>query len=312
MSYDQLDQHALEIQRLAYEIALSDHDRAGVVDDGMAPKATADLLFGDIPDLFTPFLRMPSPRHFAAPLASLDLALMKIAHNPVFAKPFAEGAETYLSNKALDKMSVAQQYLSRWTGAAAEEFVRNFVVPFPSINDNQFLLLLALRQALHAQQAIWTQTQRDIDVIAEQTIGALESLEGLCPGRNDWPITFTVAACVIALPASAIPGVGVGAILAFQFLSTAAWVAAANPPAAGPKSEITGSTVPDVITSMHKAVSELTRTVAEQQNIITTNVRNALRVLDGNRRAVTFDHVPTLLGLSPKDRTGPAGLGYAN
>ena len=311
MSYDQLGQHAQEIRALAYEIALSDHDRASVVDEGTTPQAMADLLFGHIPDLFLPFMMMPSPALFEAPLGSLNWALDSIAKSPSSATPYVQGALTLKANKVMDRMSDAEQRLAGWTGAAAEEFVRNFVVPFPSLNHNQFLLLLALYQALKAQQAIWTQTQRDIDTIAEQTIAALEALEGLCPGRNDWPITFTVAACLLGAVPSVVPGVAVGAVLAFQFLSTAAWVGAANPPDQGTKLQIVGSTVPDVITSMTEAVSRLTREVAAQQNVITANVRNALQALDGDRKAVTYDHAPALVNLQPKARTGPDGLGYA-
>jgi hypothetical protein len=311
VSYDQLGQHAQEIQALAYEIALQDQDRGGVVAESSSPQATAELLFGHIPDLFTPFMMMPSPALFEAPLGSLGWALQAITRGAERSSSQGQEEQPYFVGAVLERMTDAQAHLSTWTGAAAEEFVRSFVVPFPSLNENQFILLYALQEALKAQQAVWTRAQRDIDSIAEQTIKALEALEGWCPARNDWPISLTVAACLIALPSSAIPGLGPGAILAFQFLSTAAWVAAADPPEQGTQLQIVGSTVPDVISSMTDAVSKLTHEVTAQQNAITTNLRSTMTALHTQSAMVTYDHTPDLLNLPPTDRTGPDGLGYA-
>jgi hypothetical protein len=310
MTYDQLMQHAYAIEEKATKKAIVAHSK-GLGDQGPVSESSIKdyrthplyALFGDIPSQFQPFALLPEPGSYDPLIGDLDTAVGRLSWGQAPSDPVNQ--RIYPSNPVLDKMAGSESYIENWTGKAAVAFKANFLDPFPSIERNQFILATVLKAALEAHRAIWVAARRDIDEIAHGTLAALDTMEDC--GRNEWPIAWTVAACVTGILAAPLSG---GGSLAMSAVSTAAWVQAANPPKSGPTTTYGGETAEVVISHMREAITKLTQYINDTEQLITKALVDSRAVVDGNR-ALFVAPRPALADATPRTITSPEQMGYS-
>jgi hypothetical protein len=299
MSFDQLMEHASEIEYLATKHAL-DHNEA---EPEYARNGVDGYYAHLVPPLFKPFSQVPSPAGYQGLIDDLSAAMHDLSSGRTDQDPIDK--DPYLANPTLDKIHTASDYLQDWTGKAAMAFKSKFLDPFPSISTNQFILTSILKAALEAHQAMWASTRNDIDKIAHATMDAFDNK---CCDKNTWNVSFTVLASIGAVGA-AIVTEGAAAPLALTIIGAAAQVGATLPPDSlsdPPKGG--GETALQITNSMKAAVDKLTQVVQKAESEITSHVRAITELVNGNN-AYFVSARPALAGMPQGDLTGDSGLG---
>ncbi|MEO3743485.1 hypothetical protein [Plantactinospora sp. B5E13] len=164
MSYEQLAQHAAEIERTAIVKSM---ERRGFTQDSQGVwQAGSDVerarvageltvsRFQGVSDMFTPFLNMPDPARFDPLLTHLGETLKILSSGNTEADPVYRAGVA--ANDDLLGMNTVGKALQDWRGSAAAAFRQNFVEPFPAVTTNQFALVATLRGAVDAEQAMWS------------------------------------------------------------------------------------------------------------------------------------------------------------
>jgi hypothetical protein len=303
-------EHAYAIEEKATKKAIVQHSR-GLGDSGpVAESSITDFRshslhqqFADIPALFRPFADLPDPGSFDRFLASLDTALSGLSWGSDPKDPV--GGRLYPANPILDKMGGSESYIETWTGKAAVEFKANVVDPFPSIERNQFLLAAVLRGTLEANRAIWLAARKNVDDIAHGTLEALDNMDEC--GRNQWPIGWTVAACLAGIYALPLSGL---AAVAMSTVSAAAWVQAANPPESAPTTDFSGESAEVVISHLREQITKLTGDINDQEHKIAQALTETNQVVY-NHRSRFVAMRPALADATPSNIMGPDQMGYS-
>jgi hypothetical protein len=310
MSYEQLMDHAYAIEEKATKKAIVKHSEHLGDQGPIAYSSIKDYrtypeyrLFSDVPGLFQPFTNLPDPSSFVPLIDDLDRAVGNLAWGQATEDPIHH--LNYPANPVLDKMAGAESYIENWTGKAAMDFKANFLDPFPSIEHNQFMLAAVLKAALAAHQALWQSARKNIDDIAHGTLEALDTMDDC--GRNEWPIAWTVVACVAGALAAPLTG---GGSLALTAVSTAAWVTAANPPKSAPTTTYGGETAEVVIQHMREAITHLTQDIQHTEQVISSALSNNHAIVCENRSLFVAAR-PALAGATAATVTGPDQMGYS-
>ncbi|MFL6126063.1 hypothetical protein [Actinophytocola sp.] len=305
MSFDQLMEHASEIQYLATKHALDKNEaepeyaRNGV--DGYYAELVAPL--------FKPFSQVPDPAGYQALIDDLSAAMHDLSSGRTDQDPIDK--DPYLANPALDKIHTAGDNLQDWTGKAAMAFKAKFLDPFPSISTNQFILTAILKAALEAHKAMWESTRTDIDKIAHATMDAFDN--GCCD-KNTWNVSFTVLSSIGAVGAAilTVATEGAAAPLALTVIGAAAQVGATLPPDSlsdPPKGG--GERALQITNSMKAAIDQLTQVVQKAESEITSHVQAITELVHGNN-AYFVSARPALAGMPKGDLTDDSGLGHSD
>ena len=298
MSYEQLMQHATDIQTKATKWAVVFSKRGlgdsapppyNSVDPAAYPEIAAE--FADIPGLFQPFSDLPDPASYDSMISDLEQVVSGLSWGPDLKDPIS--SKIYPANLTLDKMTGAKGYLQDWTGDAAMTFVKTFLDP--------------LKGAMEAARGVWATTRNDIDQIAHKTDTALDKMDDC--GKNTWGISFTVLACVAGVLAS-VPTGGTGGLLVISAVGTAAWVEAANPPASAPKVDYSGESPQAVIGHLREAVAKLKTSVEEQEKRIADALTSANGVVTGNPTLFVAPR-PDLASATAGNIMSPQEMGYS-
>ncbi|WP_326551274.1 hypothetical protein [Micromonospora sp. NBC_01813] len=316
MSFDELMQHAYEIQQQATLKALTQHGVRPATPDGLPQPAprhneletrrSIEGQFADIPEVFRAFAEMPDPQAFAPRLEALDAAIGELSSGWSSDDPFND--RHYPANVDLDKMTDATNHVVRWTGRAAMEFRGNFISPFRSIVANQFIATVILRSALEAEQEIWVRARNDIDKIAHDTLVALDRMDDC--GKNSWVMTFTVISSVAAVSGAALAPFTGGASLSLAAVAAGSQVAAAGVPDDPPKVNFQGETAIDVIASMRDAIGLLRGYIEEQERKIGDALTRCYQQIMQDRDSFVAKR-PALADATAADVTGPLFMGYS-
>jgi hypothetical protein len=211
---DRIFQRAVErrIQELGLKAEIRDPDMRPVYYDNL-PGTEADFRRIDaevenVRSLIQYFGITPDPEGLSEPIRLTQRAAGKLCTGQsVSDSSFGEG---YVAQPVLDEVYGSQSYLERWTGLAATDFKRTFIDTFPSVVSNQFLICLALRGALEAQQGLWQNARANALHVAEE---AMISLQQEPMSEREWTVTFTVVAAVATVAAPVFPGAALGLAL---------------------------------------------------------------------------------------------------
>jgi predicted RNase H-like HicB family nuclease len=315
MSFDELMQHAYEIQQQATLKAFTQHGVRPGVPDGLPQPAprhneletrrSIEGQFADIPEVFRAFAEMPDPQAFEARIEKLDDTLRELSSGWASDDPVS--GLTYPANRDLDKMLDAKGNVERWTGRAAMEFKNNFISPFRSIVYNQFIVAAILRSALDAEREIWVRARNDIDKIAHDTLVALDRMDDC--GKNSWVMTFTVVSSVAAVAGVALAPFSGGASFGLTAVGAASQVAAAGVQDDPPKVNFQGETAIAVIASMRDAIGLLHGYIAEQERKIADALTRCYQQIMQDRDSFVAKR-PALADATAADVTGPLFMGY--
>jgi hypothetical protein len=277
MSFEQLTQHAQEIQAKAIAASLDQHGVRPAPEPGRPPinpmpleeeaRVRITASFADVPALFEPFTMLPEPSSFDGMISDLRDALMKLSSGHMTADPVTRDA--FLANPVLTAIGASESYIELWTGGAADAFRTEFVNMFPATVVNQFITCAVLRGALEAYKAIWTSAREDIDKIAHDALNALDNMDHC--GQNTWTMTFTVIASVAAVAAVPITaGTSLGALAAattVTAIGATSQVVAAHQVEPPKVTEFKGETAEVVLDQVRRSVAETIGQIqqAEQQ-----------------------------------------------
>ncbi len=288
MSFDQLMQHAHDIQVTATAKSMEKHGVRPAPKPGDPPYAPqpgedatrAGIIagFADIPSLFEPFTMMPDPTSFDGTRNELRTALGVLSSGFMAGDPIT--GFVYPANYRLMEVGASESYLEKWTGAAADMFRAKFVETFPALVVNQFIACAILRGALDAQRALWVSAREHIDKVAHDTLNALDNMDHC--GQNKWTMTWTIVASVAAVAAVPISagtsvlgaGTTLAAATAVTAVGAAGQVAAAHQLAPAKETEYHGETAEVVIEQMRRGVNEAISEIQQGEQTIAAALRN--------------------------------------
>ncbi|WP_020499006.1 hypothetical protein [Sciscionella marina] len=311
MSYDELMQHAKDIQKKAVEKEGMDQAKVNAqATGGQGVPAPVDYdkieqKYAYIPGLFEPFSRLPDPAGFEPLIDDLQKAMGDLATGAT-SNPLAK--DVNFANPKLDKMTTAGGYLQGWTGDAAMAFKENFIDPFKTIANNQFTMVSTMKGALEAHQALWKKAREDIDKIAHTTKDALDNAGGC--GKNEWSFGFSVLSAV-----GAVGGVlltvatgGTGAAVAIPAIGALASVGSAG--VAGITAS--GDSAEEITKSMKEAVDKLTQHIKDvESKEIAEKVQGILSAANGAKDQLVAKR-PKLAGMDDGQLTGDGGMGRSD
>jgi hypothetical protein len=316
VSFEQLMQHAHDIQQKAIMLAKADADGPSLggfvgLDRDKSPLRRAAVhrrieeSFADVPSIFEPFAEMPDPAAFDGMLENMKQALQDLAMDPETHDPIS--GTTYLGGSVMGKVSASGSFIGEWTGKAAREFKANFIDPFPTMAKNQFVIISALKSALEAEKEIWTNARNDIDAAAHQAMEALDRINEC--GKNEWNITLTVVSSVAAIGAVAVTG---GASMAVTAVGAASQVAAAGTSKMKEpeKLQFSGESPEAVIQELRVAADKLITRIDEQEAMI-ARAMNSTHQLVSARLDDMVANRPTLAGMTPSNVATPEYMGYS-
>jgi hypothetical protein len=302
MSFDQLMEHASDIQFKATNHAVRNHEQ-----DPEYARSGVDGYFADVPNLFKPFSGLPDPGGYQPLIDDLKVILHGLSNGEDNNDPI-DAKDVYPANPTLTKMTTAGGYLDDWTGRAALLFKQNFLDPFPAVCRNQFILVAVLKSALEAHQAMWASARSDIDDVAHNTSDALDN-SGSWSDKNAWNFTFTVAASVASVGAAVLvpETFGESASLTVTAVGAAAQVAATTPPAGLPEKQ-SGETAIQITNSMRSAMDRIVTEIHGAEAKISSALDRMAQVATSNDGYFVAAR-PALADTHGTAETGSGGLG---
>ncbi|WP_027346998.1 hypothetical protein [Hamadaea tsunoensis] len=254
---------AAEIEKQAFEIGFG--EMGGEMDFGFLPFVDHNHNWDGfmanvqgVAGLFAPFTAMPTDDHFEAAMAELRSAMQTLSPGDMMNDPMGGGvgvpANPYLT------MSEVHDLMHVWTGAAADDFQKHFVAPFPAYSHNQFMLATVLHSGLAAQQVLWNTARTDIMKVADNTLEALNCIKHADHQRTSmqWTILGAVVATISAPEGGA-------AIVFYTGLSSAFSLAGAKEGQMKdkePTGSVDGDTAAAVLRSMKEAIDTTKAQVA--------------------------------------------------
>ncbi|GAB3800459.1 hypothetical protein [Micromonospora zhanjiangensis] len=315
MSFDQLMQHARDIQQKAIMLAKADADALSIgsftgLDRDKHPLQRAKVhqrieeSFADVPSIFEPFAEMPDPGAFGGLIDPLKQALQSLAldseRDPI-------SNVVYPGDAVMGRISASGSFIGEWTGKAAREFKANFVDPFPVMAKSQFVMIAVLRSALEAEREIWTNARNDIDNAAHQALEALDRINEC--GKNEWNLAFTVAASVAAI--GALPMAG-SALTAVTAVGAASQVAAAGTSKMkdSEKLQFSGESPEAVIQELRVAADKLATLIDEQETIIARAMISNQQLVSARMDDMVANR-PALTGMTQSNVASPEYMGYS-
>lgn len=254
---------------------------------------------------FEPYTRIPDPQSFEWMIEELGKAVEGLSSGDGLGNPLHGGH--VLANPDLNEMNSAANALDSWTGQAASDFRENFLDPFPSISSNQFHMLVTMKGALEAYQAVCKEAREDIKGIADATVQVLDHARDC--NAADWNRALQVAAAVAAVGGAAVttgPGGGFAMIGAFAAMGSAAQSYAQ--PGESSSVSISGDTVATIIESMRSSVDTLTAEIAATQKRITDSVLKSTTLVQEKHDYFAFPK-PQFAGMPGAQIATDAGLG---
>ncbi|MDQ3577850.1 MAG: hypothetical protein M3443_09675 [Actinomycetota bacterium] len=306
MSFEQLTEHASDIQFKATKHALDHREQEAVYG-----RNGVSGYYSDIHGLFKPFSGMPDPARYQPLIEDFRIALRGLSNGADNQDPI-NNRDIYPANPTLAEMTTASDYLEDWTGKAAMLFKQKFLDPFPPICRNQFILTSVLKSALEAHQAMWASARVDIDKIAHTTIDAFDNAGGC--SKNSWNVTFTVFSSVAAIGAAAlaaVPTLGASVPVAITAVGAAAQVAATSPPEGLGEMPASGETALQITDVMKAAIREVTAQVSKVEAKISQALASMTDLVSGSNGLFVAAR-PLLASVPPGGITGQEGLGTSD
>jgi hypothetical protein len=302
MSWEQLMEHANEIQSKAVMHAVNHHET-----DPEYARNGVDGYYQNVPDLFRPFADMPDPARYQPMIDDLRTVLKGLSNGDNNGDPI-DVKDTYLANPAMTKIATAGDYLDDWTGTAALAFKQRFLDPFPAVARNQFILVAVLKAGLEAHQSMWHSARADIDNVAHTTIDALDNTGGWSD-KNQWNFTFTVLASVAAVATVPLDAAteGMTIPLTVTAIGAAAQVVATTPPSELPDKN-SGETAIQITNSMKAAMDRIVNEIHTTESKIASAL-TAMNQMASANNAYFVAPRPALANLHGSAETGSAGLG---
>jgi len=186
---------------------------------------------------------------------------------PSYPRTMAEHCETaktaIMSGEMTPFLSVAMTVSNDWAGAARDDFLDYFLVPFGNAVTNQQLLLTELSAAMYGYEAVLRQARLDARHLANQTVNVLDSINTYSGGDAGTVLrVIGIGLAVVSTLATA------GSTAALTFGLIGAGLQAAQLGADLAEQDISGETVDDVLNQLVQRLGDLrTAMDAEEDEI---------------------------------------------
>lgn len=310
--WQEISQDAQQIQSHAVALAHAENADASIPPPPYPQTPNGiDVYYADIPVWYQPFSALPDPASYQPMLDALRRAMEILRVNVDVAHPIDKDDNSIVgvSHPEFDKLAGGAAIMDKWNGAAAESFKENFLSPFPSYTQNQFMLVAMLKSAVEAHQALWVSARTDIRNIIKGTNDALDG-SPTC-NQNAWTMTFTVLAAIASVASAPLGGVEAITIAA---VGAAASLAGAAVPMMAPGTDtvqLSGGKVYQVIDSMKSAMDGLQQRITQGQAKISACLQTGINALQDQATRNQFYEAPrpSLADMSPGQASGNDGLG---
>ena len=285
MSYEQLAQHALQLEQSAIIMDLRQrgfgYDKGRLFHAGLSDaevKAVVDLTaarFAGVAELFTPFLAMPEPAAFT----SLEKVLAGVAttlNSGHGALPY--NSASVLANLKLGAIDDVKALVKDWYGGAAMNFKDNFLSQWYPITSNQFALVMALKGAIEAEAALWTEARNNVDDLAHKAQASMDAMLDCNP--KDVAFLLTVAGSIFAVGAVVASG---GLEIGLTIVGESFASAGAFPMADAERVAFSGKNAAAIVAGVQGALTKLAAQIIEAENVIRDAMTTAIEVLSTNQ-----------------------------
>ena len=241
---------------------------SGAPDDYGNLRRYLALEYSGLPEMFTAF-SVPDPnacgtmaKTLYSAAATLEPSLELTPQRDKLTTPLLAPAITGTQPVA-QTVDSAVVHMKSWYGDAATAF-EGYVKSLTHAADLQRNFATSLAQLLEAQLEIRRCLLTDAWEIGQQTLKALESLDGWCPSGNSVTVTLTVAGAVAATVFAFVTE-GFGSAIAVEGVQSAATILSAISSAGPAQAAIGGPTVPQVISSMRTAMDRVWQALDAQE-----------------------------------------------
>jgi hypothetical protein len=300
---DSLPAGAEELRRLAIQLWKRERaipDTPDVVLSGVQRQdvTAIESYCSGVPAMFEPFTRMPRPDAFGAlvPHFFAIVGQLRIHQGEVSTDNEVTGA-----NLELSAVATAGDYLTDWTGHAAELFKREYLDKLDGELGNQSDVWLLTGRVMQQEQQLWEHARQDAATVLNTAVNAMV-YAGAAGHGSTGPLTAALT-CIASLATILAPAAG-PIIKGSEFvLAWADGVASAMPPLfpgaeagvrPGPGSltaaeaprqfSIGGGTAQAVLSSTGDALQTLADLIVEQESRIAGAIACAAQVVGDNRR----------------------------
>ena len=313
MSYEQLAQHAAQLQQSAIIMDMRQrgfgYDKGRFTDANLSDaevRTAVDVTaarFAGVADMFTPFLRMPNPDAFDPLIDSLGHVATKLNSGQATLPYNGSGV---LTNPELGRIDDVKALVKDWYGGAALNFKDNFLSKWYPITSNQFALVIALKGGIEAEMAMWKEARRNVDDLAHKAQAALDAMLDCNP--KDVAFLLTVSGSIFAVGAAvATGGLGIGLTIVGEAVASAG----AFPMKDAERVDFSGKNARAIVNGVQDALNKLARQIIDAENVIRDAMNNAMAVLSQNQDRVIAPRPHLADATASTVRDGTVGLGTA-
>lgn len=285
MTFDvaQLPGRAQQLKDAGVQAAYREMTRFGSGGSGGSAQlwqAAHDYMKG-VESMYDRFLDVPDPAKFHSPVSVLATAMGKVATEGHTTDPVTGANAVSGHNPNLTLVGSSGDYLSDWTGVAADTYKRNYADKFVPTASSQYAAISVLANALNAEAAVWQGVRDDLDKLSQQAIDLMK--EAGNKGGAEWAAVLSIAAAVITIPvtggasAIAVPAVAAGLSVAATGIGLATG-GGGTPTTLG----LDAGSSDKVISSLQEALTKLSDEIITQETKIWQAMNGAWSAVDGS------------------------------
>jgi len=233
-------------------------------------RSEVERMFGDLPELFTPYQEMPEESTFHGLAKSLYPALGCLVAEGEHAD-FVE-QESVGKHEAYDIVNNVAPWIPDWSGEAAQAFERDVAPTIPRVVWNEFSAVEGLRGPLFAAEGMWLEARRDVCRLVEAAQHAID-LQQANAGSVDVKASLTLISALISLAAIPVSGGGSLAVsLSVITGSIGVGTAAADVVSDRTNAFLSGESPEEVINALRRELTSLGDRIYDQEWRIAENL----------------------------------------
>lgn len=268
----------------------------------------AEKYMEGVENIYNDFLTIPAPEDFAQKTSWLVDAMGRVATEGHTNDPVTGGSAVSGHNPNLTLVGGSGDYLSDWTGDAADTYKKNYGDQFVPTASSQYAAVSVLLNAINAEAAVWQGVRDDLDALSKDAIDKMK--EAGNKGGAEWAAVLSIAAAVIAVPltggaaAITIPAVAAGLSVAATGISLAS--EGSEPDHLG----LDAGSSDKVISSLEDALGKIKDKIIEQEDKIRSAMNGASGALDGDWSLFSLP-MPAITQASQHGVNDPSMGGYS-
>ncbi|MFD0559574.1 hypothetical protein FB566_0219 [Stackebrandtia endophytica] len=183
------------------------------------------------------------------------------------------GARDLLTSEVPGGMDAVNTQVSSWYGTAADNFEENYLNGFQPRLANQVGVVEELIAAASILRDMVERSHENILGVADGTIAKLEEYDPDAGNGVNWSMTLTVVGALLSVAAAPFSG---GTSLALAFAGGVAGVASQSVPE---EAQVAGSSVAEILGSMHGAIQNVQEAMAAVEEDVATELEEDVEMV---------------------------------